>query len=132
MTGEELVRMRSPVQIWSAAPKSIENFGFRCFFVAKTQKMVRAKMWVNCLTHTVTHTRKCAERVKEYRRGGFAPSPIFLMFFFCSHHLCHEAAHRLCCLVLLLPCSVGVGAESESGVIVAEHTADRFHVDTVL
>ena len=24
-------------------------------------------MWVNRLTHTVTHTRKCAERVKEER-----------------------------------------------------------------
>ena len=34
------------------------------------------------LTHTVTHTRKCANRFKEYRRGGFALSPIFLMFFF--------------------------------------------------
>ena len=22
-------------------------------------------MWVNCLTHTVTHTTKCAERAKE-------------------------------------------------------------------
>ena len=51
--------------------KSIENFGFRCFFfVAKTKKMVRAKMWVNCLTHIVTHMRKCTERVKEYRRGS--------------------------------------------------------------
>ena len=28
-------------------------------------------MWVNCLTHTVTHKRKCTERVKEYRRGSF-------------------------------------------------------------
>lgn len=68
--------------------KSIESFGFRCFFVAKTPKMVWVKMWVNCLTHTVTHigwqsaalpptasscpmgTTKCAERVKEYRRGN--------------------------------------------------------------
>ena len=50
--------------------------------------MVWVKMWVNCLTHTVTHigwqsaalpptasscpmgTTKCAERVKEYRRGN--------------------------------------------------------------
>ena len=49
--------------------KSIENFGFRCFFfVAKTLKKVRVKMWVNCLTHIVTHTRKCTERVKEHRR----------------------------------------------------------------
>ena len=69
--------------------KSIENFGFRCFFVAKTLKMVWVKMWVNCLTHIVTHigwqsaalpptasscpmgTTKYAERLKEYRRGNF-------------------------------------------------------------
>ena len=30
-----LVRMRSAVRIRPAAPKSIENFGFRCFFVVK-------------------------------------------------------------------------------------------------
>ena len=51
--------------------KSIENFGFRCFFVAKTLKMVWVKMRVNCLTHTVTHTRKYPDRSKEYRRGSF-------------------------------------------------------------
>ena len=84
------------------------------------------------LTHTVTHTRKCADRFKEYRRGGFAPSPIFLMFFFCSHHLCHETAHFLRGLLLHLPCGVGVGAEGEACIIVTQHTADRFHVHTVL
>ena len=78
-------------------------------------------MWVNCLTHTLTHTRKCAERVKEHRRGSFCFLSGIFASFFCSHHLRHEAAHRLCCLVLLLPCSVGVGAESESGVVVTEH-----------
>ena len=62
------------------------------------------------LTHTVTYTRKCADRFKEYRRGGFAPSPIFLMFFFCSHHLCHETAHLLSSTLLHLPRSVCVGA----------------------
>ena len=30
--------------------------------------MVWVKMWVNRLTHTVTHKRKCTERVKEHRR----------------------------------------------------------------
>ena len=115
---------RSCVRVTPPAPKSIENFGFRCFFVAKTPKMVWVKMWVNCLTHTVTHTTKCAERAKEYRRGGFAPSPIFLMFFFCSHHLRHEAAHFLRSLLLHLPCGVGVGAEREARVVVPEHTAD--------
>ena len=33
------------------------------------------------LTHTVTHTRKCADRFKEYRRGGFDPSPVFRILF---------------------------------------------------
>ena len=93
-------------------------------FVVKMLKNVWVKMWVNCLTHTVTHTTKCAERAKEYRRGGFAPSPIFLMFFFCSHHLRHEAAHFLRSLLLHLPCGVGVGAEREARVVVPEHTAD--------
>ena len=67
----QLVRMRSAVRICPAAPKSIENFGFRCFFVAKTLKMVWVKMRVNCLTHTVTHTRKCPDGFEEYRRGSF-------------------------------------------------------------
>ena len=46
---------RSCVRVTPPAPKSIENLGFRCFFVAKTLKMVWVKMWVNRLTHTVTH-----------------------------------------------------------------------------
>ena len=62
-----MVRMRSAVRIRPAAPKSTENFGFRCFFVAKMLKTVRVKMWVNRLTHTVTHTRTCAERAKDER-----------------------------------------------------------------
>ena len=38
-----LVRMRSAVQIRPAAPKSIENFGFRCFFVVKRWKKCGSK-----------------------------------------------------------------------------------------
>ena len=34
--------------------------------------------------------------------------------------------------MLLLPCCVGVGAESETGVIVAEHTADGFDTHAIL
>ena len=33
------------------------------------------------LTHTMTHTRKCADRFKEHRRGGFAFSPVILCSF---------------------------------------------------
>ena len=111
--------------------ESIENFGFRCFFVVKMLKEVWVKMWVNRLTHTVTHTRKCPDRPKEYRRGGFASSPVFLSSF-CSHDLRHETAHGLCGLVLLLPCCVGVGAECETGIIVAQHGGYGFHVHAVL
>ena len=50
-------------------------------FVAKTLKKVWVKMWVNCLTHTLTHTRKCPDGFEEYRRGGFAPSPVFRILF---------------------------------------------------
>ena len=47
-------------------------------------------------------------------------------------NLRHEAAHFLRGLLLHLPCDVGVGAECESSVIVAEHTADGFDVHPVL
>ena len=88
-------------------------------------------MWVNCLTHTVTHTTKCVERLKEYRRGGVCLlSGIFV--FFCLHDLRHEAAHGLCGFVLLLTGGVGVGAESEPRIVVPQHTADSFHVHAVL
>ena len=52
---------------WYGMTKSIENFGFRCFFVEKTHFYVWVKMWGNRLTHTVTHTRKCSERLKDER-----------------------------------------------------------------
>ena len=64
--------MRSAVRIRPAAPKSIENFGFRCFFVEKRHFYMWVKMWVNRLTHTVTHTRKCAEGAKKERKGSSA------------------------------------------------------------
>ena len=66
--------------------------------------MVWVKMWVNRLTHTLTHTRI---GLKSTGEEAFAFSPVFLVLF-CSHDLRHEAAHRLCGLVLLLPCGVGV------------------------
>ena len=70
-------------------------------------------------------SQRAPERRLCLRSGIFAP-------FFCLHDLRHEAAHRLCGFVLLLPRSVGVGAECESSVIVAEHTADGFDVHAIL
>ena len=89
-------------------------------------------MWVNRLTHTVTHTTKCVERLKEYRRGGICLLSGIFAPFFCLHDLRHKTPHGLCGLILLLPRSVGVGTECESGVIVAEHTADGFDVHAIL
>ena len=65
-------------------------------FVVKMLKNVWVKMWVNCLTHTVTHTRKCADRFKEYRRGGFAFSPVFLRLF---------SAYTTCAMKLPIVCA---------------------------
>ena len=84
------------------------------------------------LTHTVTHTRKCADRFKEYRRGSFCFLSGIFASFFCSHHLRHEAAHFLRGLLLHLPRGVGVGAERKASVVVAQHAADGFHIHTVL
>ena len=52
--------------------------------------------------------------------------------FFCLHHLRHEAAHRLCGFVLLLPCCVSVGSQGESRIVVSQHAADGFDVYSVL
>ena len=70
----QLVRMRSAVRICLAAPKSLENFGFRGFFVAIFDFSVWVKMWVNQLTHTVTHTRK---GLKSAGREVCASRPAF-------------------------------------------------------
>ena len=48
------------------------------------------------------------------------------------HNLRHEAAHGLRCLILHLPGGVGVGAEREARVVMAQHTGDRLDVHTVL
>ena len=75
----QLVRMRSPVQIWVAAPKILENFGFRGFFVVNLYFFVWVKMWVSWLNHILTHTSKGPERFKKCRTGRFAfPSGFFV------------------------------------------------------
>ena len=83
-------------------------------------------MWVSWLTHTVTHTGK---GLKSAGREVCASRPAF---FFALHHLCHEAAHGGCCLVLLLPRGVGVGAEGKTGIVVAQHGRYRFYIYAVL
>ena len=93
-----MVRMRSPVQIRIAAPKSLENFRFRGFFVAIFDFLVWVKMWVSWLTHTVTHTPKGPERIKECRTGSlrFLPGFFSLPYITCSIKLPMVAAASSC------------------------------------
>ena len=115
-----------------SSSKKHRKLRFSVLFCCKNAENGVSQNVGQALTHTVTHTRKCADRLKEYRRGDFAPSPIFLMFYFCSHYLRHEAAHGLCGFVLLLPCSVGVGSQGESCIVVTEHRRHRFYIYTIL
>ena len=48
-----------------------------------------------------------------------------------SHHLCHEAAHGLRGLVLLLAGGVGIGSRGEARIVVTQYTADGFHVHAI-
>ena len=94
----QLVRMRSAVRICLAAPKSLENFGFRGFFVAIFDFLVWVKLWVSWLTHTVTHTPKGPERIKECRAGSlrFPPGVFFLSYMTCAMKLPMVAAASSC------------------------------------
>ena len=114
-----------------SSSKKHRKLRFSMLFCWKNAENGASQNVSQALTHTVTHTRKCADRFKEYQRGGLSPLRYFASFF-CLHHLRHEASHRLCGFVLLLPCGVGVGSQGKACIIVPQHTADRFHVDTVL
>ena len=87
------------------------------------------------MTHNLTHTGKCAERVREHRVGSLA----FLPGVFggsgqgvCSYHLAHEITHGLRRLVLHLACGVGVGAQGEACIVVAQHTGDCLDIHAIL
>ena len=72
----------------------------------------------------LTHTPKCPKRIRVLP-GVFAA-------FSALHDLCHKISHRLCRPILLLPCGVGVGSEGEPCIVVPQHTADGFHVYSIL
>ena len=78
------------------------------------------------MTHTATHTAKCPKSGGEDMYLILSAALLFL------HDLCHEIAHLFCCAFLHLPCDVGVGAECESCVKVAEHPRHRFCVYAIL
>ena len=86
-------------------------------------------MWVNRLTHTVTHTRERNNGEKSAGQEIYVSCPFFLLLLY---DLFHEGTHGLGRLILLLLCSVGIGAEGESGIIVAQHTGYGLYIHAVL
>ena len=98
--------MRSPVQIWVAAPKSRWNQLIPAGFPLLSQLFRRVYFCGFSLTHTVTHTPKCPERDRERQTGSSA---------FLPGVLCHIA-------ILLLDWS--------ENAMVALAFATQFHNDS--
>ena len=82
------------------------------------------------LTHTVTHTGE--KRSAPAGKFGFPTGALFYLGGGALSYLCHEIPHSLRCLVLFLAGGVSVGAEGESGIVVAQHGGDGFDVHAVL
>ena len=80
-----LVRMRSPVRIWVAAPKIPENFGFRGFFVAKSYFAGWPKI---SDPHRDPHAemRQRKQWTQERRTGSLPSCPAY--FSFCPYRTC--------------------------------------------
>ena len=83
----------------------------------------------------MTHTGKCAERVREHRVGSlaflpgvFGGSGVVLHL----HHLGHEVSHSFRRLILHLAGGVGVGAQGEACIVVAQHTGDCLDIHAIL
>ena len=62
---------------------------------------------------------------------SFSP-PLFGFSLLFSHDLRHEIAHLFGCAFLHLPRDVGVGAEREARIEMAEHTRYSFHIHAIL
>ena len=81
----QLVRMRSPVRIWVAAPKIPENCGFRGFFVAKSYFTGWPKI---SDPHRDPHAemRQRKQWTQERRTGRRTSCPAY--FSFCPYRTC--------------------------------------------
>ena len=80
----------------STPDKKHRELRFSMLFCCKNAENGVSQNVGQALTHTVTHTRKCADRFREYRRGGFAFSPVFLRLF---------SAHMTCAMKFPIVCA---------------------------
>ena len=125
-----LVRMRSAVQIRPAAPKILENFGFRGFFVVKSCFAVWPKI---SDPHRDPHAETAGKDERAPDGKICFPARFFIAFFsLILYDLPQDGAHGLGSLVLLLPRGVGVGAQGKPGVVVPQHGGHSFHVHAIL
>ena len=117
---------------WYSMTESIESFGFRCFFCCKNALSgVGQSVGQPPDPHRDPHA-EMRGKVERGADGRFRLLSGTLVFLFCLHDLSHEAAHRLRCLILFLPCCVSVGSQGESRIVVSQHAADGFDVYSVL
>ena len=79
-----------------SSSKKHRELRFSMLFCCKNAENGVSQNVGQALTHTVTHTRKCADRFREYRRGGFAFSPVFLRLF---------SAHMTCAMKFPIVCA---------------------------
>ena len=99
-------------------------FGFEIMWVRK---------WVNCPDPQLDpHGEMCEKSQRVSGRKFGLPARFFASVGLPLLYLGHEVPHGFRRLILHLPGSVGVGAEGEACVIVAQHTGDRFDVYPVL
>ena len=79
-----------------SSSKKHRKLRFSMLFCCKNAENGASQNVSQALTHTVTHTRKCADRFKEHRRGGIAFSPVFLRLF---------SAYMTCAIKLPIVCA---------------------------
>ena len=122
--------MRSPVQIWVAAPKILGNCGFRGFFAAKSCFVVWPEL---SDPHRDPHAETAGKDERAPDGKICFPARFFIAFFsLILYDLPQDAAHGLGGLVLLLPRGVGVGAQGKASVVVPQHGGHGFDVHAVL
>ncbi len=83
----------------------------------------------------VCHWQTLTPHAEINGNGWMPPDRKFQPFFVLdphSHDLVHEISHLFCGLFLFLAGGVGVGSQRETGIVVAQHTADGFYVYTIL
>ena len=119
---------RSGVRVTPLAPQNTPKtmvFGVFCY--VKSSGFQRAASY----SPTRRPTR-VKNRSAPAGKFGFPTDAPFCLGDGVLPHLCHEVAHGLRCLVLLLAGGVGVGPQGKSGIVVPQHSGDRFDVHTVL